>query len=95
MSALLSRGRFLEVRVAEPARAAAIIRGLPFVQSVTVQEGTLSVITPEAHAPDIGRALSAAGLYPTAMVPRHESLEDVFLELTEPGSTPEPKGDGD
>ena len=95
VSALLSRGRFLEVRVAEPARAAAIISELPFVETVTIQEDALSVITPETHDADIGRALSNAGLYPTAMVPRHESLEDVFLELTEPGSTPETTGDAD
>ena len=92
---LLSRGRFLRIEVAEPMRAAAIIRGLPFVQRVDIREGALAVVAPEGHAADIGRVLSDAGLYPTAMVPRHESLEDVFLELTDPESAPAAAQGGD
>jgi len=84
VSDLLGRTRFLEVDVADPARAAAIIEALPFVQAVEVRDGAISVFAPEEHAADIGRALGAAGLYPTAMVPRHKSLEEVFLELTDP-----------
>lgn len=84
VSGLLSRGGSLEVRVADPARAAAIIAALPFVESVGVERGVLSVVTPQTRAADVSHALGDAGLYPTAMVPRHESLEDVFLELTDP-----------
>jgi ABC-2 type transport system ATP-binding protein len=92
VSALLSRGSFLEIEVADPNRAAEIIKTLPFVQKVSVQEEGLSVVADEKGGGEIIRALGDAGLYPTAMVPRHESLEDVFLELTNTESGPE--GDG-
>src|SRR5207247_111360 len=35
---------------------------------------------------EINRALASAGLYASAIVPRASSLEDVFMELTEPES---------
>ncbi len=91
VSALVRRG-FLEIRVAEPARAAAIISALPFVQSVDVHDDALLVAVPEGRGADISRALGDAGLHPTAMVPRHESLEDAFLELTDVDSAPEVAG---
>jgi ABC-2 type transport system ATP-binding protein len=92
VSALLSRGSYLEIKVADPNRAAEIIEALPFVQKVSVQEEGLSVVADEERSAEISRALGDAGLYPTAMVPRHESLEDVFLELTNTELGPE--GDG-
>ena len=91
VSALLSRGSFLEIKVSDPNRAADIIKALPFVQKVSVQREGLSVVAPEERGAEISRALGDAGLYPTAMVPRHESLEDVFLELTD--TEPGPEGD--
>jgi ABC-2 type transport system ATP-binding protein len=92
VSALLSRSSYLEIKVADPNRAAEIIKALPFVQKVGVQEEGLSVVADEERSAEISRALGDAGLYPTAMVPRHESLEDVFLELTNTELGPE--GDG-
>lgn len=92
VSALLSRSSYLEIKVADPNRAAEIIKALPFVQKVSVQEEGLSVVADEERSAEISRALGDAGLYPTAMVPRHESLEDVFLELTNTELGPE--GDG-
>lgn len=82
VSELLGGSRFLEVEIAEPARAAAIIAALPYVASVERHGGTLRVDVAEERAAEIGRALGESGLYPTAMAPRQESLEDVFLELT-------------
>lgn len=83
VSDLLRRGSFLEIKVARPEQAAEVIRALPFVRRVTVQDESLSVIAPQDSGGDISRALGEAGLYVTAMVPRHNSLEDVFLELTD------------
>jgi ABC-2 type transport system ATP-binding protein len=93
VSDLLGRGGFLEIKVSDPERAAAIVRTLPFVQKVSVQGGELSVVVPEERGADINRALGDAGLYVTAMVPRRSSLEDVFLELTDTESDPEAEGD--
>jgi ABC-2 type transport system ATP-binding protein len=87
VSELLRRGGFLEIQVAEPERAAAIIRTLPFVERVSVRDERLFVVAPEERGANISRALGDAGLYVTAMAPRQSSLEDAFLELTdaEPG----------
>ena len=90
---LLRRRSFLEITVAEPEQAAAIIRALPFVRRVSVQDERLAVIAPEERGADISRALGDAGLYVTAMVPRHSSLEDVFLELTDRESDTAGAGD--
>ena len=83
VSDIVGRGGFLEIQVAEPERAAEIIRALPFVERVSVQGEMLSVVTPEERGADISRALGEANLYVTAMTSRHSSLEDVFLELTD------------
>ncbi len=93
VSDLLGRGGFLEIKVSDPERAAAIVRALPFVQRVSVQNERLSVVAPEERGADISRALGDAGLYVTAMVPRRSSLEDVFLELTDTEPGPEAEGD--
>lgn len=93
VSDLLGRGSFLEIKVADPERAAAIIRTLPFVQRVSVQDERLSVVAPEERGADISRALGDADLYVTAMAPRQSSLEDVFLELTDTEPGPEAEGD--
>lgn len=93
VSDLVRRGSFLEVQVAEPERAAAIIRTLPFVQRVSVQDERLSVVAPEERGADISRALGDAGLYVAAMAPRRSSLEDVFLELTDAETGPGPEGE--
>ncbi len=93
VSDLLRSGSFLEIQVAEPERAAAIIRALPFVERVNVQGERLSVVAPEERGADISRALSDAGLYVTAMAPRRSSLEEAFLELTDAEPGPEAEGD--
>jgi len=80
---LLRRGSFVEVDVVEPERAATVLRGLPFVESVEVNNGRLTVHAPEERGAELNRALAAQGLYAGAIVPRRESLEDLFLELTE------------
>lgn len=93
VSEIVGQGGFLEIQVAEPERAAEIIRALPFVERVGVQDERLSVIAPQERGADISRALSEANLYVTAMSARHHSLEDVFLELTD--TEPASEGEGD
>ncbi len=87
VSEVVGQGSFLDIEVAEPERAAEIIRALPFVEQVTVADGRLAVIAPEEHGADISRALSEANLFATGMVRRHHSLEEVFLELTDTDAT--------
>ena len=46
----------------------------------------LDVVADPARGAELNRALASAGLYASAIVPRASSLEDVFMELTEPES---------
>jgi ABC-2 type transport system ATP-binding protein len=86
---IVGGGGFLEVDVAEPERAAAIIGALPFVQRVRVEDGKLAVFASKEHGAEISRALGEANLYATTITARHHSLEDVFLELTDAEGPPE------
>jgi ABC-2 type transport system ATP-binding protein len=83
VSEVVGEGGFLEVQVAEPERAAEIIRGLPFVEQVTVQDGRLAVVAPEERSAELSRALGEADLFVQGLTWRRHSLEEVFLELTE------------
>jgi ABC-2 type transport system ATP-binding protein len=86
---LVSRGGYLEVDL--PAedleRAATLLQPLPFVEKVSVRDGSLVVEVPDERGADVNRVLAAQGLFASAIVPRRSSLEDIFLELTE-GSVP-------
>jgi ABC-2 type transport system ATP-binding protein len=92
VSDLLRRGSFIEVQVAEPEHAAAVLRPLPFVERVSIDGGRLSVVAPAERGSEINRALAERGMYAAAIVPRSSSLEDVFLELTDPGAPAERSG---
>lgn len=83
VSEIVGQGTLLEVHVAEPERAAEIVRALSFVQRVEVRDGTLTVFAPAERGADITRALGEANLYVSSLTARHHSLEEVFLELTE------------
>ncbi|HEX5370947.1 MAG TPA: ABC transporter ATP-binding protein [Dehalococcoidia bacterium] len=81
---IVGQGSFLEIKVAEPERAAQILSALPFVERVELRDGgALAIYTLEEHGPDVTRALSSANLYVSSMTRRRHSLEEVFLELTE------------
>ncbi len=81
---IVGQGSFLEINVPEGERAAEVLRALPFVERVEVQDGgALAVYTPEERGPDVTRALSEANIYASSMTRRRHSLEEVFLELTE------------
>jgi ABC-2 type transport system ATP-binding protein len=84
MIEIVGQGSALEVHIAEAERAAEIVRALPFVTSVTVQDDTLSIVAPQEHDAEISRALAGADLFATSVARRQHSLEDVFLELTDP-----------
>ena len=84
VSEVVGQGSFLDIHVAEPERAGEVIGALEFVEQVRVENGALAVVAPEERDADISRALSDANLYVTGMARRHHSLEEVFLELTDP-----------
>lgn len=85
---LLHRDAYLDVLVAEPERALAVLRAAPpFAGAQLVNEHIRLAIAPEQGA-DVSRLLAGAGLYPATMVPHQSSLEDIFLELTETADGP-------
>ena len=78
-------GSAFRITVAEPARAAALVRAVPGVREVNETETGIDVAADAQLGADLNRALAQAGLYASAIVPRESSLEDVFLQLTEKG----------
>jgi ABC-2 type transport system ATP-binding protein len=78
------RGReSLWVRVDPLERAEAVVRALRGVDRVARLDGGLRIEVDPAAAPEINRALVAAGIAVAELRPERMSLEKVFLELTE------------
>ncbi len=78
-------GNYFEIVVDDRRRAAEILRGLGIKEIRETPTG-LDVVADPTRGAEINRALGSAGLYASAIVPRASSLEDVFMELTEPES---------
>jgi len=82
---LLKRGGAINVQVPEgdlePARD--VLRRLQDVEQVTIENGQLVAVAPLEMGAELNRALVEAGVYASAIVPKKNSLEDLFLELTE------------
>ena len=77
------RDSYFRIDVPDATRAAGVIRAMPGVREVRVLEGALDVVAEMDRGAELNRALSAAGIYASAIVPTASTLEDVFLELTE------------
>ncbi len=82
MQELLSRGQKLQVKVADPAKAADVLRALPWVKSVAIENGYLMVDAPKESGAEISRALAEHQMYPAELIIHSANLESVFLELT-------------
>lgn len=74
------------IRVDRPAEALACLTGRPFVKSAVEREGALHVEMTNSDAAETNAALVHAGFRVSELRPLTESLEDVFLKLTAPGS---------
>jgi len=87
---LLRRGGYIEVAVPDhdPELAQKAIRPLPQVEQVTIENGRLIVVAPEEVGAALNRALVQQGIFASAITPRHSSLEDLFLELTDETDEP-------
>ncbi|MGH2450448.1 MAG: ABC transporter ATP-binding protein [Candidatus Limnocylindria bacterium] len=79
------RGReSLRVRAEPVAAAERLLATLPAVERVTVADGGLQVAADPAAASAINRTLVEAGIAVSELRPEQASLEQVFLELTQP-----------
>ena len=83
------RGAYFEIVVDEKRRAAEILSGLG-IKDVRETPTGLDVVTDPERGAELNRALASAGVYASALIPRATSLEDVFLELTEPEGSSAP-----
>jgi ABC-2 type transport system ATP-binding protein len=79
---LLNRGHLLQIRVDEPAKAAQLLSGIPWIKSTKIQDGYLVVEAPQENASQITRILAGHGIYLSELVKHGTSLESVFLQLT-------------
>ena len=80
----------IEIAVDDPARATAALRGLPGITDIEETERGLKLTAEPARGADANRALAAAGIYASAIVPHKSSLEDVFLDITDEGGAGAP-----
>jgi ABC-2 type transport system ATP-binding protein len=82
---LVRRGGYIEVVLDDADLNVAIraIRAIPGVEQVSEEHGKLIVVAPDNLGSSINRSLADIGLYASTIAPKHSSLEDLFLEMTE------------
>lgn len=83
VKSLVGQGTALEMRVTDIERALEVLATLDFVKSVTRDGLRLVVETSAERAADVSRALAEKQIYLSELRTRQDSLEDVFLEMTE------------
>ena len=60
----------------------ATLRALPWVASVTQQDGRLIVETPREQATTVSRVLAEQQIWLSELRPQENNLEDFFMEIT-------------
>jgi ABC-2 type transport system ATP-binding protein len=79
---LLTQGQMLQIKVDDPAQAAAILSSLPWIKSVRRENDYLIVDAPRESASQVNQALAEHNVFASELVSRSASLESVFLQLT-------------
>lgn len=82
---LLMRGGHIDVRVeaSEETSAIQVIQQLDGIENVTAENGLLTVVTGAERGRDLNQALVSAGIVAAEISPKRNTLESLFLELTE------------
>ena len=82
---LLAQGEYIEVGVdaAEIDRARDVLARMPWVEKVDVRDGTLHVAAPADAGSAINRTLVESGVFASRIAAQRNTLEELFLELTE------------
>jgi len=80
---LIRRGDTLQIRVNEVDKAVALLNEEDWVSSITREGDLLILKAPTERATDISALLAKHGVFISEMKARDESLESIFLELTE------------
>ena len=79
---LLAQGQTLQIKVDDPTRAAAILSGLPWINSVKRENDHLIVDAPKESASRVNATLAEHSIFASELVSHGASLESVFLQLT-------------
>jgi ABC-2 type transport system ATP-binding protein len=79
---LLTQGQVLQIKVDDPAQAAAILSSLPWIKSVKKENDYLIVDAPKESAYRVNEALAGHNIFASELTSRSVSLESVFLQLT-------------
>lgn len=82
---LLESGSYVEtvVSISDIETATRMLEALPWVDKVLPEDGGLKVYAPEDSGQAINRALVEKGIYASVLAPKRNTLEDLFLDLTE------------
>ncbi|MCA1668767.1 MAG: ABC transporter ATP-binding protein [Thermomicrobia bacterium] len=84
---LLREGAVTVLRVDDPGRAEAILRGVPWVAGVTRQDDALLVDMPEGEAFMLGRVMAEHGIVIGELRRQERDLEQFFLAITNDNAT--------
>ena len=80
---LIKHGDSVQIRVTDIDKAVALLNEEDWVSSVTREGDLLILKAPTERATDISALLAKNGVFVSEMKARDESLESIFLELTE------------
>ncbi|MER6738571.1 ABC transporter ATP-binding protein [Streptomyces puniciscabiei] len=83
MDELLGAAGTYRLQVDDTEQAAAVLRALPGVATVTTQRDEMVVTAPGVHSRDLVRALVSEGIGVTSVQQESKSLEEAFLTMTE------------
>ncbi len=79
---LTTKGQVLQIKVEDPPRAASILKNLPWIKSVKLENGYVVVDAPKESASRVNAVLAEQKLFLSELVTRSVSLEEVFLQMT-------------
>lgn len=79
---LVMQGQILQIKVDNSTQAIEILKSLPWIKSIKIEDDYLIVDAPENSASRVNQALAERGIFASELVNRTVSLESVFLQLT-------------
>jgi ABC-type multidrug transport system ATPase subunit len=79
---LLTKGQLIQIKVDDAAQATTVLKSLPWVKSVRMENGYLIVDAPSNGASQVNKVLAEHNIFVSELTSRNASLESVFLQLT-------------
>jgi ABC-2 type transport system ATP-binding protein len=79
---LLSQNQILQVKVDDPGKAAAILTGLPWIESVRKEDGFLAIDAGRESPSHVNQVLAENHIFASELTTGNASLESIFLQLT-------------